>query len=56
MKKQLFAVLLGFATVASAHFVFVVPQPGGATAQVFISEDLYTHGRGGCRNRGQGQS
>jgi len=32
--------LLGFATIASAHFVFVVPQPGGTTAQVILSEDL----------------
>ncbi|HEY3744146.1 MAG TPA: hypothetical protein VGL53_30080 [Bryobacteraceae bacterium] len=45
MKKQLVVVLLGCATMASAHFVFVVPQPGGATAQVFISEELKpTHG------------
>src|ERR1700678_427792 len=32
--------LLGLASIASAHFVFVVPQPGGATAQVILSEDL----------------
>lgn len=34
------AVLLGMATLADAHFVFVVPALDGATAQVFISEDL----------------
>lgn len=33
-------ILLGYATIASAHSVFVVPQPGGATAQVILSEDL----------------
>ena len=32
--------LLGFAAIASAHFVFVVPLSGGSTAQVFISETL----------------
>lgn len=31
---------LGLATAASAHFVFVTPQPGGAAAQVFLSEGL----------------
>jgi hypothetical protein len=31
---------LGLATVASAHFVFVTPKPGGASAQVFINEEL----------------
>jgi hypothetical protein len=46
MKRQFlgillrFAALLAFATMASAHFVFVVPQPGSATARVFISEEL----------------
>ncbi len=39
MRKQL-VTILSFATVASAHFVFVVPQPDGTTAKVFISEDL----------------
>ena len=34
------ALLLGMANLADAHFVWVVPAPGGATAQVFISEDL----------------
>ncbi len=34
------ALLLGVANLADAHFVWVVPAPGGATAQVFISEDL----------------
>ncbi len=31
---------LGLATIANAHFVWVVPQSGGAAAQVFISETL----------------
>jgi N-acetylneuraminic acid mutarotase len=34
------ALLLGMASLADAHFVWVVPAPDGATAQVFISEDL----------------
>jgi hypothetical protein len=33
-------ILVGLQTTASAHFVFVVPQPGGAAAQVILSEDL----------------
>ena len=40
MKQRLLCVLLGFSMMARAHFVFVVPQPGGATALVFISEEL----------------
>src|ERR1700733_8790107 len=32
--------LLSFATIASANFVFGVLQPGGASAQVILSEDL----------------
>ena len=41
IKKFIYAVILvGLQTTASAHFVFVVPQPGGATAQVILSEDL----------------
>jgi N-acetylneuraminic acid mutarotase len=40
MKTRLVSLLLGLATFASAHFVFVVPQPGGKAAQVFISETL----------------
>jgi hypothetical protein len=42
MKQRFLCIflLLGFATITNAHFVFVVPQPGGATAQVFISETL----------------
>jgi N-acetylneuraminic acid mutarotase len=31
---------LAFATIASGHFVWVVPQGDGLTAQVMISEDL----------------
>jgi N-acetylneuraminic acid mutarotase len=31
---------LGLATIANAHFVWVVPQSGGTAAQVFISETL----------------
>ena len=34
------ALLIGMASLAHAHFVFVVPSQDGATAQVFISEDL----------------
>src|ERR1700743_47931 len=37
---------LGLTTVASAHFVFVTPQPGGAAAQVFLSEELKPAGEG----------
>jgi hypothetical protein len=40
VKKHLLGALLVSASMASAHFVFVVPQPGGAAAKVFISEDL----------------
>jgi N-acetylneuraminic acid mutarotase/uncharacterized GH25 family protein len=42
MKQRFFEILLllVIATMANAHFVFVVPQPGGAAAQVFISETL----------------
>ncbi len=42
MKRQSLSVLLflSFAAIASAHFVWVVPQPGSSTAQVFISEEL----------------
>ena len=32
--------LAAFTSLAHAHFVFVVPQPGGASASVFISETL----------------
>jgi hypothetical protein len=32
--------LTGMATAADAHFVFVVPDAGGKTAKVFLSEDL----------------
>lgn len=38
--QRLMCAFLSLATLANAHFVFVVPQPGGATAQIFISEDL----------------
>ncbi len=41
--KPTFALLflaLAAASLAQAHFVFVVPQPGGASATIFISETL----------------
>ncbi len=37
---RLICALLALTTVVSAHFVFVVPQPGAAMAQVILSEDL----------------
>lgn len=43
MKQQLTRIFLALAVAASwaqAHFLFVVPEPGGATAKVFISEEL----------------
>jgi hypothetical protein len=43
MKKQLTRILLTLAIAASlaqAHFIFVVPEPDGAAAKVFISEEL----------------
>ncbi len=43
MKQQLMRILLALAvaaTWAQAHFIFVVPEPDGATAKVFISEEL----------------
>ena len=40
MKFRLSWAVLGFATIMKAHFVFVVPLPGGANAQVFLSENL----------------
>ena len=42
MKKPLYRIslLLAAAALAQAHFVFVVPDAGGGTAKVFISEDL----------------
>lgn len=40
MKIALLVTLLGMASLADAHFVWVVPASGGATAQVFISEEL----------------
>lgn len=40
MKQRLLFILLGSTALASAHFVFVVPQPGAATAQVILSETL----------------
>lgn len=39
IRKALFVALLA-ATSARAHFVFVVPQPGGASANVILSETL----------------
>ena len=46
MKQPLLSIFLflGFAAMATAHFVFVVPQPGGSTALVFISETLQPTG------------
>ncbi|MEQ1945981.1 MAG: DUF4198 domain-containing protein [Bryobacteraceae bacterium] len=38
--KSSFILTLLAATLAQAHFVFVVPQPGGASASVLISETL----------------
>jgi N-acetylneuraminic acid mutarotase len=42
MKQRFFCILLllSLATLASSHFVFVVPQASGASAQVFLSENL----------------
>ena len=42
MKKTLcrISLLLTSAALAQAHFVFVVPDAGGGTAKVFISEEL----------------
>ncbi len=42
MKQEFFAALslLSFAAVASAHFVWVLPDPGGSAIQVFLSEEL----------------
>lgn len=43
MKQQLVRIFLTLAIAASlaqAHFIFVVPEPGGAGAKVFISEEL----------------
>lgn len=43
MKQQLVRILLTLAIAASlaqAHFIFVVPEPDGASAKVFISEEL----------------
>ncbi len=42
MKKALYRIslLLAAAAGAQAHFVFVVPDAGGGSAKVFISEDL----------------
>ena len=42
MKPQFssFCSLLVFAAIAHAHFVFVVPEPGGASAKLFLSETL----------------
>src|SRR5437899_3008716 len=42
MKKILcrISLLLAAAALAQAHFVFVVPDAGGGSAKVFISEDL----------------
>ena len=46
MKKTLCRIswLLAAAALAQAHFVFVVPDAGGGTAKVFISEDLKPSG------------
>lgn len=43
MKQQLIRIFFTLAIAASlaqAHFIFVVPEPGGATAKVFLSEVL----------------
>lgn len=42
MTQQLICTLLmlAAASLARAHFIFVVPDPGAKTAKVFISEDL----------------
>src|SRR4051812_6717670 len=47
MPRLLIACLVSltfFAGRASAHFVFVVPDPAGATARVVMSEDLKPDG------------
>lgn len=36
--------LLAAASLAQAHFIFVVPEPGGTAAKVFISEELKPDG------------
>jgi hypothetical protein len=40
MRLRLVAAALAAAVMAHAHFVYVTPDPGGATAKVFISENL----------------
>ncbi len=40
MEYRFLYLLVGFAGLAKAHFVFVVPQPGAATAHVILSETL----------------
>lgn len=42
MMQRLFGLflLLGFATIGRAHFVFIVPQAGGETANVILNEEL----------------
>ncbi|MEI9812401.1 MAG: hypothetical protein WDO18_06870 [Acidobacteriota bacterium] len=42
MKRLIHGITLlaAAATLAKAHFVFVVPQPGSASANIFISETL----------------
>lgn len=40
IRKFMFAAALLALQTVSAHFVFVVPQPGGTTAKVVLSEDL----------------
>ncbi|HWB85089.1 MAG TPA: hypothetical protein VG675_13175 [Bryobacteraceae bacterium] len=40
MKLAFLLLMLGMASLADAHFVWVVPASTGATAQVFISEEL----------------
>lgn len=47
MKRQflrLFLTLTAAAFLAHAHFVFVVPEPGGARAKLFMSEQLQPDG------------
>jgi len=48
MRQRFTAILIALAAVcaARAHFIFAVPEPGGATAKVFLSETLEPSGVG----------
>lgn len=40
MTRILLGLVASLAVTAQAHFLFVVPGPGGRTARVFLSEEL----------------